>query len=70
MKRRLSLILFLTTVAVLVLALAFTIYGSTADSDLIMNIGIIAWLATSALIFVWLILLVSTRLTRYGRGKG
>ncbi|OFW59044.1 MAG: hypothetical protein A2V52_03475 [Actinobacteria bacterium RBG_19FT_COMBO_54_7] len=69
MKSKSLSISFFAMIAALVLALALTVYGSATNSDIIMNTGIIAWPATSALIFIWLILRISVKLTRYGRGK-
>jgi hypothetical protein len=70
MKRKIVRISFLAVIALLVVSLALTIIGSMFDKDAVMNVGIVAWLVTIALIFVWLILLVWGRLTRYDKGKG
>ena len=66
MKRILG-ILFWAVAGLLIISLALTIIGSTVDNDLAMNIGIIAWLATSALFFFWLILFIWARTTKYKR---
>jgi hypothetical protein len=69
MRKKLLWISFLAMLALLIIALGLTVFGSMLDNDTVLQVGIIAWLVTSGLFFVWLVLLVSTRLKRYGRGK-
>ncbi len=58
--------LFVLVVCLLVLALAFTIIGSSTGHDGLLDAGIIMWLATSALAFAWVVLAVWSMAKRYG----
>jgi preprotein translocase subunit SecF len=69
MRRKMVVVSFFTVIVLLAVALILTIYGSMFDHGTVLNVGIMAWLVTSAFIFLWLILLVWTRVTRYGRKK-
>ena len=65
MKRLSGVILFWSVVGLLALSLILTIIGSSMNHDAVLNIGIIAWLATSFLFFVWLVLWMWSRTKRY-----
>lgn len=53
----------------LVLALVCTIVGSSANLDGLLAVGIIGWLAASALLFLSIVLIVWTRTKRYGKQR-
>ena len=67
MKKRLIKIMFALVLCSLFLALAFTIVGSSANHNGLLNTGIVLWLAASALFFVWVVLLIWSRTKKYGR---
>jgi hypothetical protein len=63
--RRLVKVLFWFIPAVLAVSLVMTIVGSSTNHSGLLNAGIIGWLASSAFIFVWLVLFIGTRTRRY-----
>jgi hypothetical protein len=57
--------LFILVVCVLILALVFTIIGSSTGHDGLLATGIIMWLAASCLLFACMVLAIWTRRKRY-----
>lgn len=58
-------VLFWSIPALLAASLVLTIMGSSTNHNGLLNAGIAGWLASSALIFVWMVLWVWTRAKRY-----
>ena len=55
----------LIMVLLLALSFVFTIVGSASNHDGLLNTGIIAWLVTSLLFFIWLVITMLARTRRY-----
>ncbi len=51
--------------ALLAVSFVLTIVGSSINQNGLLNAGIIGWLASSAFIFVWLVLFIWTRTGKY-----
>jgi high-affinity Fe2+/Pb2+ permease len=58
-------ILFPLVICALVLALVFTIIGSSANHDNLLLTGIIVWLAASFLFFSWVVLFMWSKRKKY-----
>ena len=67
MMKRLSYILFFALLCALLLALVFTIFGSSTGHDGLLAAGIIGWFATTCLLFALVVLAVWTGRKRYER---
>ncbi len=65
MKHRALRVFFWLTICLLAVSLLLTIIGSSGNRDAILNAGIIAWLATTCLFFVWLVLWIWSKAKRY-----
>jgi hypothetical protein len=64
MSRLIGRILFWPVVGLLALSLVLTIIGGSMNYNAVLEIGIIAWLATSFLFFAWLVLCMWGRTKR------
>ena len=58
-------VIFWLIPALLAASLALTIIGGATNHGGLLNAGIVGWLASSALFFVWLVLWIWTRRKRY-----
>jgi hypothetical protein len=58
-------VIFWLMVCLLALSFVFTIAGSATNHDGILVAGVIGWLASSFLLFAWLVLLMLARAKRY-----
>lgn len=63
--RRTLAALFWTAVILLPVSFIFTIIGSAANLNGVLNAGIIGWLATSFLLFAWLVLWIWAKTETY-----
>lgn len=63
--KRLLKALFWALPAVLAVSLVLTIVGSSTNHGGLLNAGIAGWLATSAIIFAWLVIFIWTRTEKY-----
>jgi len=59
------IVLFWSAVLLLSLSFVFTIIGSAVNQDVLLDAGIIGWLATTCLLFTWLVIWMLTRTRRY-----
>ncbi|MDY6794402.1 MAG: hypothetical protein SWK76_03835 [Actinomycetota bacterium] len=65
MKRPVAGKLFWLVIWLLIASLILTISGSTFNSNPVLNIGIVSWLASSFLLFAWLVIWMLSRSSRY-----
>jgi hypothetical protein len=61
---------FLAVLFSLAVALALTILGSSMNSDVMLETGVVFWLSACFLFFVWLVGVGWSSLSRYRRGRG
>ncbi len=65
MKHRALVVFFWIIICLLAVSLLLTIVGSSYNNDAILNAGIIAWLTTTFLFFVWLVIWFWSKAKKY-----
>ena len=58
-------ILFWSVVGLFIISVLLTIIGSSLNNDMALNVGIITWLTTSFLFFIWLVIWIWSHTSRY-----